>query len=106
MNAITTFIAITEDEIISYFKDKNALSVNTAIVLNIDDLKKRLSTQELLDSNLLSYGFIKKTKNNKYYLDIKTVNKQTKDVIKIFLTIFIILLLSTIFTFLLYIFCW
>ena len=101
-----TFLAITEEQLIAYFKDKKAISTNSAINLNIEDLKNKLDIPEFLEKDLSTYGYIKRTKDNKYYLDTRIMVQQTKMLVKIIIIIGIILLIPTVFTFLMWIFSW
>lgn len=91
MNIAALFLIRTEEELIKYFKDRGAISTQTAIVINIPNLRSTLETPEFLEENLSNYNFIKKTSQGKYYLD-QSVNVSNAKSLRIFLFFLLCLL--------------
>lgn len=101
MNVAATLLATTEEEVVSYFKNRKAFSPQTAVAVNFEDLKRNLATPDFLEENLLSYNFLKSTSDGKYYLDQQIYSNNSKS-LKIFLILLSFLLalsliLSTLF---------
>ena len=81
----------TAEQIINFFKNKQALSYSNAIEVSFNDLKKVLEYPELLDNNFSAFAFIKKTASGKFYLDELALKSQKQLAKRIFMVIFVII---------------
>lgn len=90
-NAAVIFAARTEEQIAEYFQEHRATSIQSAIHVDIRQLKKLLEAPEFLETPLEQYKFIRKTPDGRYYLDTHIYTRQQQLVKMIIIAIFIMM---------------
>lgn len=101
-----SLLAITEEQVIDYFRKKGALSAKTAITLDFEDLKSKLDVPEFVSKDFSEYTFVKITDSGKYFIDEQELKRQTKLVTKIFIVIGVILVIPVVFSVIAYLLSW
>lgn len=91
INAAVIFAARTEEQVAEYFQEHRATSLQSAIPVDIDQIKKILEAPEFLETPLEQYKFIRKTPGGLYYLDTRVYSHQQKLVKIIIMAIFILM---------------
>lgn len=97
VNLATNLLAITEDQIFSYFKSRGAISESTAIDIDIEELKSKLDIPEFVINGFSEYPYIKSTSDGKYYLNDYEYSKQNKVILYVILVIGVIMFMPLVF---------
>jgi len=85
MSIIPISFIQTENGLISYFKQKEALSENTAIDIDEEAIRKTFQSFMMVPLNIKSRTYIIKTERGKYYLDEKLYKVVSKKQIRGFI---------------------